>query len=74
MPDPDPSYAVILCARLQSERLPRKALAELAPGLSVLSQLIQRWQQSDRRPTLILSTTDQPADDPLAAAPPGTAS
>lgn len=60
-------YAVILCARMGSDRLPGKALAELTPGLSVLGQLIQRWQQSDRAPVLVLSTTDQPADDPLEA-------
>ena len=66
MPDPAP-YAVVLCARANSERLPNKALAELAPGVTVLAQLLQRWRQSDRAPTLILATPEGAVNDPLAA-------
>ena len=66
MPDPAP-YAVVLCARANSERLPNKALAELAPGITVLSQLLERWKLSDRSPRLILATPAEPCNDPLAA-------
>ena len=66
MPEPSP-YCVVLCARANSERLPNKALAELAPGVTVLSQLLQRWRQSDRAPTLILATPEGAVNDPLAA-------
>jgi spore coat polysaccharide biosynthesis protein SpsF (cytidylyltransferase family) len=61
-------YAVIIAARMTSDRLPGKCLAELAPGLRVLPQLIARWRQSDRQPTVIVTTTTDPADDPIAAA------
>jgi spore coat polysaccharide biosynthesis protein SpsF (cytidylyltransferase family) len=67
MTEPGP-YAVILAARMTSDRLPGKCMLELAPGLRVLPQLIARWRQSDRQPTVIVTTTTDPADDPIAAA------
>jgi spore coat polysaccharide biosynthesis protein SpsF (cytidylyltransferase family) len=60
-------YAVVLCARANSERLPGKALAELATGVTVLDALLARWQASDRAPTVILATPQGAANDPLAA-------
>lgn len=62
------TYAVVLAARMTSDRLPGKALAQLAPGITVLGQLIERWRTSDRCPTLIVTTTTDSADDPIAHA------
>ena len=59
-------YAVILCARYNSERLPGKALAELAPGVPVLNQIIGRWAQSTRSPSIIVATPDGAENDPIA--------
>lgn len=69
MPDPYPPagrYAVILAARMSSQRLPGKAAAHLAPGLAVLPQIVYRWQESARNPTIIVTTTTDPADDAIA--------
>ena len=66
MPDPAP-YCVVLCARANSERLPNKALAELAPGVTVLGQLLTRWKSSDRQPVIVLATPEGAVNDPLAA-------
>lgn len=67
MPDPYPPgcYAVILAARQSSQRLPGKATVELAPGLPVLSQIIYRWQESARNPTIVVTTTNAAADDAI---------
>jgi spore coat polysaccharide biosynthesis protein SpsF len=51
-----------------SDRLPGKCLAELAPGVRVLPQLIARWRQSDRAPAVIVTTTTDADDDPIADA------
>lgn len=59
------AYAVILAARMTSERLPGKAAAPLAPGLAVLPQIIYRWQESARNPTIVVTTTTDAADDPI---------
>ena len=67
MPDPA-TYAVIVCARANSERLPGKALAELAPGVTVLGQTLQRWANSDRAPRIVFATPAEPCNDGLARA------
>ena len=59
------TYAVILAARMSSERLPGKAAAELVPGLPVLTQLIRRWKASDRAPVVVVTTTTDRADDEI---------
>ena len=61
-------YAVVIAARMGSERLPGKCLAELAPGICVLSQLIERWQASDREPVVIVATPTGSANDLIADA------
>ena len=60
-------YAVIVTARMSSERLPGKALAVYAPdGTPNIIQIVRRWQASDRDPTLIVATTDDPEDGAIA--------
>lgn len=61
-------YAVVIAARMGSDRLPGKVLAELAPGVTVLGQLFQRWRASDRNPTVICTTTTDAADNDIAIA------
>lgn len=61
-------YAVILAARMASQRLPGKALASYTPdGTPNLEQIARRWQSSDRAPRIVITTTDSPDDDPIAA-------
>lgn len=69
MPSYSPgSYAVILAARMSSGRLPGKCIAELAPGVPVLNQIVARWHTSLRNPVVVVTTTTDPADDPIADA------
>ena len=59
-------YAAILCARMYSGRLPGKALAVYCPnGVDNLTQIIHRWQASERTPMLVVSTTTQVVDDAI---------
>src|SRR3990167_10908548 len=60
-------YAVIVTARMSSERLPGKALAVYAPDLTPnIIQIVRRWQASDREPTIIVATTDGLEDGVIA--------
>jgi spore coat polysaccharide biosynthesis protein SpsF (cytidylyltransferase family) len=52
---------------MESERLPGKVMAELAPGIPVMAQLIDRWKTSDRAPVIVVTTTTRPADDVIEA-------
>lgn len=62
-------YAVIIAARMGSERLPGKVLAQYAPGLTNLEQIVRRWQcLSRRQPTVVVFTPSGSEDDPIAAA------
>lgn len=68
MTDPDPTYAVVLAARMGSERLPGKALAVYCvDGMSNLEQIARRWLASDRAPQVIIATPDDAENDPIAA-------
>ena len=59
-------YCVILCARMSSGRLPGKALAVYCPdGVDNLTQVIHRWQSSERTPILVVSTTTHVVDDAI---------
>ncbi len=61
-------YAVVLCARMGSERLPGKALAVYCPsGETNLEQIARRWLASDRSPQVIIATPDNAENDPIAA-------
>lgn len=66
--NPDPTYAVVLAARMGSERLPGKALAVYCPdGMTNLEQIACRWLASDRAPQVIIATPDDAENDPIAA-------
>jgi spore coat polysaccharide biosynthesis protein SpsF len=56
----------IVQARMSSTRLPGKVLKELA-GRTVLEYVVRRCQLSRRLAGVILATTDEPLDDPIAA-------
>lgn len=60
------SYAVLLAARMSSERLPGKALADYS-GEPNLAQIIRRWHASRRAPQVIVVTSDDPGDAPIVA-------
>ena len=60
-------YAVVITARMASERLPGKALSVYSPnGTPNLIQIVKRWQASDRDPAIIVATTDGPEDGAIA--------
>src|SRR3990167_429403 len=61
-------YAVILCARSGSERLPNKALASYTPDglLPNIIQIARRWQFSRRSPVIVVALPDTPENDDLA--------
>ncbi len=67
-------YAVVLSARMSSERLPGKALVTLDFGESVpnIVGLVERWLWSERAPVVIVATSDQPEDDAIAETIEGT--
>lgn len=58
--------AVIVQARTGSTRLPGKVLADLG-GRPLFAFLLERLRRCDVVQTIVLATTDQPADDGLAA-------
>lgn len=57
--------ALILLARLDSRRLPRKGLMDLG-GRPVLGRAIDRLRRCRHVPAMILATSDRPVDDDLA--------
>jgi spore coat polysaccharide biosynthesis protein SpsF (cytidylyltransferase family) len=56
----------IVQARMGSTRLPGKVLADLA-GRPVLARVIERTRRAQRVDAVVVATTDDPADDPIAA-------
>ena len=61
-------YAVIIKARMSSQRLPGKALAVYCPdGTPNLAQIVYRWRASDRDPVVIVATTSGADDDVIEA-------
>lgn len=57
--------AIVIFARLDSSRLPGKALRLLADR-PVLAWTIERCRRADPSLPVIVSTTERPADDPIA--------
>ncbi len=55
----------IIQARTGSTRLPQKALADLA-GAPFLARVIERMRYCETLDALVLATTAEPSDDPLA--------
>lgn len=61
------TYAVVVSARMSSTRLPGKALVSYCPDNTPnLAQIVARWQSSRRSPTVIVATSDQAEDAPIA--------
>ena len=60
-----PRTVAIIQARLNSERLPGKILADLE-GLSMLERVIRRVQMAKKIDETVLATTDRPGDDVTA--------
>ena len=56
----------VIQARMSSSRLPGKVLADLA-GAPMLGRQVERLRRSRRLDDLVLATSDQPGDDPVAA-------
>jgi len=59
-------YAAILSARMSSDRLPGKALADYGAGPN-LGLIIRRWKGSKRNPKIVVATPDTPDNDPIQA-------
>ncbi len=55
----------IIQARTGSSRLPKKTLADLA-GAPFLARVIERMRHAETLDALVLATTAEPSDDPLA--------
>jgi glutamate-1-semialdehyde aminotransferase/spore coat polysaccharide biosynthesis protein SpsF (cytidylyltransferase family) len=56
----------IVQARMRSSRLPGKTIADVA-GRPLLSHVVERVQSASRVDKVVVATTDQCADDPIAA-------
>jgi len=56
----------VIQARMSSSRLPGKVLADLV-GAPMLGRQVERLRRSRRLDALVLATSDQPDDDPVAA-------
>ena len=56
----------VIQARMSSSRLPGKVLADLA-GAPMLGRQVERLRRSKRLDALVLATSEDPSDDPVAA-------
>ena len=62
-----PRVAAILCARMSSDRLPGKALISYHPnGKTNLHCLLDRLQTSRHHPKIVVATSTDSSDDPIA--------
>ena len=59
------NLAIIIAARLDSSRLPGKALLDIS-GRPALGLLLERLRQSESGDHIIVATTDRATDDPIA--------
>lgn len=57
--------AALVLARMRSSRLPGKVLMQIC-GKSVLQHVIERVEQIACKPRVIVCTTEDPSDDPIA--------
>lgn len=60
-----PDIVAIIQARMSSSRLPGKVLLEIA-GKPMLQRVIERTRQAQTIERLVVATTDEPNDDPIA--------
>ncbi len=65
MTQPDPKTVVIIQARMASSRLPGKVLKDLG-GQPVLAWAVERCRMAKSVQQVIVATTTDPADDPVA--------
>ncbi len=56
----------VIQARMSSSRLPGKVLADVA-GAPMLGRQVERLRRARRLDALVLATSDDPGDDPVAA-------
>ena len=63
---PDLKVGAIVQARMGSTRLPGKALADVC-GMPMLERVVHRTRQASRVGTVVVATSDQPRDGPIAA-------
>ena len=61
-----PRVVAIIQARMSSSRLPGKVLRPIA-GRPMLSWVVERTRQATLVDTVVVATTEDPSDDPLAA-------
>lgn len=67
MPQPDPGGIVtVIQARTGSTRLPNKIMRPLL-GKSLLARMVERVNAAERVGTVVVATTIDPSDDPVAA-------
>jgi spore coat polysaccharide biosynthesis protein SpsF len=65
MPQPSGGIVTVIQARTGSTRLPNKVLRPLA-GKPLLIRMVERVLAAQRVGTVVVATTTEPADDPLA--------
>ena len=65
--DTSPTVAIVIQARLGSSRLPGKVTAPLVEGKTVLEYLLDRVSTCREAHQVVVATTTNPGDDPLAA-------
>ena len=58
------AFALIVFARLDSRRLPGKALADLC-GRPMLGRVLDRLRRVAGRPRIVVATSDRSSDDPI---------
>lgn len=63
---PQPQIVAIIQARMSSSRLPGKVLKEIA-GVSMLEWVVKRANRASLLDSVVVATTTDPSDDPLAA-------
>lgn len=65
MHEPQPETIAIIQARMSSSRLPGKVLRDIG-GQSMLERMLTRVRRSTRIQQVIIATTTDPSDDPIA--------
>jgi spore coat polysaccharide biosynthesis protein SpsF len=65
MADQNPEFRVFIQARMSSTRFPGKVLAPLC-GRPILAHVVDRVLATVARDRIVVATSDQPSDDPLA--------
>ena len=56
---------IIIPARLESTRLPKKVLKEIQPGITMLEYMVNRIISARSVDNIIVATTDKDDDNPI---------